>query len=132
MEGCDYCKNYRETPRGEEELKTLVSRVNRVKGQMEGIKAMLEENRYCGDILIQISAAESALRSIGYLVLEDSVVSYKCGEVFYGEGDSGIMYNDLDINIKWPFEKIGGIENMIISDKDKNLMSFKEYIKRVK
>lgn len=42
------------------------------------------------------------------------------------------MYNDLDINIKWPFEKIGGIENLIISDKDKNLMSFKEYIKRVK
>lgn len=68
----------------------------------------------------------------GYLVLEDSVVSYKCGEVFYGEGDSGIMYNDLDINIKWPFEKIGGIENLIISDKDENLMSFKEYIKRLK
>ena len=63
----------------------------------------------------------------GYLVLEDSVVSYKCGEVFYGEGDSGIMYNDPDINIQWPFEKIGGIENLIISEKDKNLMSFKEY-----
>lgn len=68
----------------------------------------------------------------GYLVLEDSVVSYKCGEVFYGEGDSGIMYNDPDINIQWPFEKIGGIENMIISEKDKNLMSFKEYIEKVK
>lgn len=63
----------------------------------------------------------------GYLVLEDSVVSYKCGEVFYGEGDSGIMYNDPDINIQWPFEKIGGIENMIISEKDKNLMSLKDY-----
>lgn len=68
----------------------------------------------------------------GYLVLEDSVVSYKCGEVFYGEGDSGIMYNDPDINIQWPFEKIGGIENMIISEKDKNLMSFKEYIEKLK
>ena len=65
----------------------------------------------------------------GYLVLEDSVVSYKCGEVFYGEGDSGIMYNDPDINIQWPFENIGGIENMIISEKDMNLMSFKEYSK---
>lgn len=63
----------------------------------------------------------------GYLVLEDSIVSYKCGEVFYGDGDSGIMYNDPDINIQWPFDKIGGIENMIISDKDLNLMSFKEY-----
>lgn len=65
----------------------------------------------------------------GYLVLENSVVSYKCGEVFYGEGDSGIMYNDPDINILWPFEKIGGIENIIISEKDKKLMSLKEYNK---
>lgn len=64
----------------------------------------------------------------GYLVLEDSVVSYKCGEVFYGEGDSGIMFNDPDINIQWPFEVIGGIENLIISEKDRNLSSFKEYI----
>jgi len=63
----------------------------------------------------------------GYLVLEESVVSYKCGEVFYPEGDSGIMYNDPDLNIDWPFDKIGGIENLIISDKDKELMSFEEY-----
>ena len=63
----------------------------------------------------------------GYLVIEDSVVSYKCGEVFYGEGDSGIMYNDPDIGIEWPFELIGGKENLIISEKDKNLMSFAQY-----
>lgn len=66
----------------------------------------------------------------GYLVLEDSVVSYKCGEVFYGEGDAGIMYNDPDIAIKWPFEKIGGIGNLIISEKDKSLMSFADYKKQ--
>lgn len=65
----------------------------------------------------------------GYLVLEDSIVSYKCGEVFYGEGDSGIMYNDPDIGIKWPFELIGGEEKLIISDKDKKLMSFEQYQK---
>lgn len=65
----------------------------------------------------------------GYLVLEDSIVSYKCAEVFYGEGDSGIMYNDIDINIQWPFEKIGGEKNLIISSKDSNLMSLKEYKK---
>lgn len=65
----------------------------------------------------------------GYLVLEDSVVSYKCGEVFYGEGDSGIMYNDPDIDIKWPFELINGKDNLIISEKDLNLMSFEDYKK---
>ncbi|OUN80293.1 dTDP-4-dehydrorhamnose 3,5-epimerase [Flavonifractor sp. An52] len=63
----------------------------------------------------------------GYLVIEDSVVSYKCAEVFYGEGDSGIMYNDPDIGIEWPFEAIGGTENLIISEKDLNLMSFLQY-----
>ena len=65
----------------------------------------------------------------GYLVIEDSIVSYKCGEVFYGEGDSGIMYNDPDIAIKWPFELIGGEEKLIISEKDKHLMSLQEYKK---
>ena len=67
----------------------------------------------------------------GYLVLEDSVVSYKCSEVFYGGGDAGIIYNDPDMAIEWPFEKIGGIENLIISEKDKNLMSLKEYLEKV-
>lgn len=63
----------------------------------------------------------------GYLVFEESIVSYKCGEVFYGEGDSGILYDDAEIGITWPFELIGGKENLIISEKDKNLMSFEEY-----
>ena len=63
----------------------------------------------------------------GYLVIDDSIVSYKCGEVFYGEGDSGIMYNDPDLNIVWPFDAIGGEDNLIISDKDRNLMSFRDY-----
>lgn len=63
----------------------------------------------------------------GYLVLEHSVVSYKCAEVFYAEGDSGILYNDPELGIVWPFERIGGEENLIISDKDRKLMSFEEY-----
>lgn len=62
----------------------------------------------------------------GYLVLEDSIVSYKCGEKFYGEFDDGIMWNDPDIGVNWPLEEIGGEENLIIADKDKNLQSFKQ------
>lgn len=68
----------------------------------------------------------------GYLVIEDSIVSYKCAETFYAEGDSGIMYNDPNIAIEWPFEKIGGIKNLIISKKDNSLMSLKDYILSVK
>ena len=68
----------------------------------------------------------------GYLVLEDSVMSYKASEVFYGPGDAGIMYDDSDIGVEWPFELIGGKDKMVISEKDLSLMSLKEYKNRVK
>ena len=67
----------------------------------------------------------------GYLVLEDSIVSYKASEGFFASGDSGIMYDDPTINIKWPLDEIGGIQNLIISDKDKNLLSLDEYMKEL-
>ena len=68
----------------------------------------------------------------GYLVLEEnSIVSYKCAEKFYGEYDDGIMWNDPDINIAWPIEKVGGARNIILAEKDKNLQSFKEFEKKV-
>ena len=67
----------------------------------------------------------------GYLVLEDAIMSYKASEVFYGPGDSGIMYNDPEINIKWPFDLIGGKENLIISEKDLKLLSFMDYKNRI-
>lgn len=63
----------------------------------------------------------------GYLVLEDAIVSYKCSEKFYEERDSGIMWNDKNINIKWPINEIGGVDNIINSEKDDNLQSFLEW-----
>lgn len=66
----------------------------------------------------------------GYLVLEKSIVSYKCAEKFYGEYDDGIMWNDPDINVQWPLDKIGGEQNLILADKDKNLQSFSEFIEK--
>lgn len=65
----------------------------------------------------------------GYLVLEDSIVSYKCAEKFYGEYDGGIQWNDPTLAIKWPLEKIEGLANVILSEKDKNLPSFETFSK---
>ena len=62
----------------------------------------------------------------GYLVLEESIVSYKCAEDFYGEYDSGIKWNDEDIAIDWPLERVDN--DIILSEKDKNLMSLKEFV----
>lgn len=64
----------------------------------------------------------------GYLVLEDSIVSYKCGEKFYGEYDDGILWDDPDIGVEWPLELVGGQEKVILADKDKNLQTFKEFV----
>ena len=61
----DCCARYKKTPRSEEQLKTLRSRMNRIAGQVAGIQRMLDDNRYCGDILTQIAAVESALQSVG-------------------------------------------------------------------
>ena len=66
----------------------------------------------------------------GYLVLEDSIVSYKCSEKFYGEYDDGIMWNDPSIGIDWPIERVGGEGNIILADKDKKLQSFDEFVQK--
>lgn len=63
----------------------------------------------------------------GYMVLEDSIVSYKCDDVFYAEGDSGIKYDDSELGIEWMYEEIGGKDNVILSDKDASLQSFYAY-----
>jgi dTDP-4-dehydrorhamnose 3,5-epimerase len=65
----------------------------------------------------------------GYLVLEHSVVSYKCGEKFYGEFDDGIMWNDTDIGVNWPLDLVGGVQNVTLADQDQNLQSFAQFKK---
>lgn len=64
----------------------------------------------------------------GYLVQAESIVSYKCAEKFYGEYDGGIKFDDPDMDIDWPYDTIGGKENVILADKDKNLPSLNEFL----
>lgn len=72
MEICKECAQHsKEKPRSEEEVRQLSNRLSRIVGQIGGIKKMIEENRYCGEVLVQISAVESAVRSFGYMILED-------------------------------------------------------------
>ena len=57
------------TQRSEEEKKYLTNRLNTIAGQVRGIIGMIENDRYCGDILIQISAIENSLKSLGEKLL---------------------------------------------------------------
>ena len=70
-ESCPNCHRQKRTPRDEAELKRLKNRLSRICGQLNGIGRMLDENRYCGDILIQVAAAENALQAFGYAILQE-------------------------------------------------------------
>ncbi len=72
------------TPREEKELKQLKNRLNRITGQLNGIGRMLEENRYCGDILNQVAAVESALQAFGYLILQNHMETCVVEEIRKG------------------------------------------------
>ena len=101
-EMCDNCihgdqapVHTRHKPRDPEELRQMKNRLNRMVGQLNGIGRMLEENRYCGDILIQISAVEKALQSFGYSVLESHMQSCVVDEV--KQGNPEIMRETLEL-----------------------------------
>ena len=66
----------------------------------------------------------------GYLVMEDSIVSYKCSERFYGEYDGGIRWDDPEIGVEWPLEAVGGRESVILSGKDRALPPFADFLAR--
>ena len=54
-----------------EDNEAIIKRLRRIEGQVKGIQKMVEEEKYCGDILIQIAAVRAAMNSVGGLVLEN-------------------------------------------------------------
>lgn len=62
---------HKHTPRSEELQKDVQKRLNRVIGQLGGVKAMLDDNRYCGDVLTQLAAAQSALQKVSGILLKE-------------------------------------------------------------
>ena len=82
---CPHCASKRHHPRNEEELKSLQNRISRIQGQLSGISKMLDENRYCGDVLTQIAAVESALQSVGYIVLDSHMNSCVKEDIIAGK-----------------------------------------------
>ena len=92
---CHCCERTKNTPRSEEELKALNDRINRIIGQLGGIKNMINENRYCGDVLIQLSAAESALQNLGYMILKNHLET--CVVESIKEGNSEILAEVIEL-----------------------------------
>lgn len=68
---CECCEKTKN--RSEKEYKDLMNRLNRIEGQIRGIKGMLEKNAYCTDILMQVSAANAALNSFNKVLLANHI-----------------------------------------------------------
>lgn len=63
----------------------------------------------------------------GFLVLSDEAeFCYKVDDYYHPNDELGVLWNDPDINVEWPLDKIGGEENLLLSDKDKVQPTLKE------
>ena len=60
----------RKSHHSEKVKKNLVTRLNRIEGQIRGIKGLIEKDTYCDDVITQISATQSALNSVAKVLLE--------------------------------------------------------------
>ena len=78
---------HKATPRSEELQRDVQKRLNRVIGQLNGVKAMIDDNRYCGDVLIQLSAAESAVRRVSELILHEHLETCVVEEIRAGNDE---------------------------------------------
>lgn len=89
------CCRHKNTPRDAVEQKKLTGRINRIIGQLNGIQNMIDDNRYCGDILIQIGAVESALQGLGYLILQEHMETCVVEQV--RQGNTAIMTEAVEL-----------------------------------
>jgi DNA-binding FrmR family transcriptional regulator len=63
----------------------IVKRLHRIEGQVRGIERMVQDDRYCIDILTQISAVSTALESLGFKILDDHVTHCVAGAIASGD-----------------------------------------------
>ena len=79
---------HRTKERGEQEYKDLIHRLNRVEGQIRGIKKMVENDAYCPEILIQVSAANAALNSFTKVLLASHIRSCVAEDIREGKEET--------------------------------------------
>lgn len=89
------CCRKKSVPRSDETVRSLKNRLNRMSGQLAGISRMLDDDRYCGDILIQVAAVESALQSFGYLILKEHMETCVAEDV--RKGSLTVMDETIDL-----------------------------------
>lgn len=85
-EGMNCCHKTKE--RTEKEYKSLVHRLNRIEGQIRGIKNMVEKDAYCTDILVQVAAATAALNSFSKELLSSHIRTCVADDIRSGKDET--------------------------------------------
>lgn len=86
--GQDESERQKHKPRTPEQVKSLVTRLNRIDGQILGIKKMIEENRYCPDVLMQVSAVQSSLNSFNKELLATHIKTCVVDDIREGKEEA--------------------------------------------
>lgn len=80
------CHNTKE--RSEDEYRSLINRLNRIEGQVRGIKNMVEKDAYCIDILIQVAAVNAALNSFSKMLLSNHIHTCVVNDIRNGKEET--------------------------------------------
>jgi len=82
---CHSTNDERKSHHSDKTKSNLISRLNRIEGQIRGVKGMIEKDTYCDDVLNQIAAIQSALNGVGRLLLEGHMKSCIVERIQAGE-----------------------------------------------
>lgn len=82
MDNTCNCQKYK--VRSDEEYRALINRLNRIEGQIRGIKGMVEKSAYCPDILVQVAAVNAALNAFNKELLAEHIKSCVADDIRKG------------------------------------------------
>ncbi len=82
------CCSHKSKERSEKEYKNLIHRLNRIEGQIRGIRGMVENSAYCTDILIQVSAVNAALNAFNKELLANHIRSCVADDIRSGKDET--------------------------------------------
>ena len=82
------CCHHKTKERSEKEYKDLIHRLNRIEGQIRGIKGMVEKDAYCPEILVQVSAVNAALNSFNKVLLANHIRTCVADDIRDGKDET--------------------------------------------
>ena len=88
MSGEKECCCHKTKERSEKEYKDLIHRLNRIEGQVRGIKGMVENDAYCTDILTQVAAVSAALNSFNKVLLANHIKTCVTQDILAGKEET--------------------------------------------